>query len=184
MRWEGLFADLEGQLDAADAADLAAEVADRTRHELGRLRLVDRLRAAEDADLAMSVGAAGTVRGRLVALGADWVLLAEPGGRDALVSLSAVLSISGLLARSAEPGSEGRSANRLDLRLALRGLTRDRAPVAVSLVDGSTTTGTLDRVGADFIDVVEHPAGEPRRARAVRAVRTVPFGALAVVRSW
>ena len=184
MRWEALFADLEAQLDAVDAADLAAEVADRTRHELARLRLVDRLRPAEGADLTVSVIGAGSVSGRLVGAGADWVLLAESGRREALVPLAAVLSIAGVLARSAEPGSEDRVASRVNLRLALRGLIRDRAPVAVTLVDGSTTSGTLDRVGADFVEVAAHTPGEPRRAAAVHGVRTVPIRALALVRSW
>ncbi|MGE5763941.1 MAG: hypothetical protein ACM3ZF_08750 [Mycobacterium leprae] len=183
VRWEGLFADLEAQLDAADAADLAVEVTDRTRREVGRLRLVDRLRPAQGSDVAVTTTGAGTVRGRVTGVGADWILLVEPGGRAALVPMGSVLSISGLLARSAEPGSEGAVASRIDLRFALRGLVRDRATVLVTLVNGSAATGTIDRVGADFVEIAEHAPGEPRRAAAVRAVRTLPLRALALVRS-
>ena len=44
-------------------------------------------------------------------------------------------------------------------------------------------SGTVDRVGADFVEMTEHGAGEPRRRAEVSGVRTVPFAALALVRS-
>lgn len=183
MRWRALFDDLEAQFDAAAVAELAGEVAERSRIEAGQVRLGDRLAAAQGHPVAVTVPGAGVLRGRLADAGVDWLLLDEGGGREALVPAAAVLGITGLSARSAAPGSEGEVGKRLDLRWALRGLARSRAGVALVLRDGSGVTGTLDRVGADHVDLAEHAAGEARRASAVRGVRLVPLGALALVRS-
>ncbi|MDX6199125.1 MAG: hypothetical protein QOJ79_2276 [Actinomycetota bacterium] len=183
MRWEALFGDLEAQAEALAAAELHAEVADRTRREQGLLRLVDRLREAEGHPLAVTVAGAGVVHGRLLDAGTDWLLLAETGARELLVPLASVLGVTGIGVRTAVPGSEGEVGRRLDLRWALRGLARDRAGVAVVLRDGSTVSGTLDRVGADHVDLAEHPPGEARRAVAVRQVRVVPLDAIALLRS-
>jgi hypothetical protein len=111
------------------------------------------------------------------------LLLVEPSGRQDLVALAAVRAVGGLVATSGTPGSEGPVAARLDLRYALRGLARNRAGLLATLVDGTTLTGTIDRVGTDFIEVAEHPVGVPRRDSEVRGVRVVPIGALAVLRT-
>ena len=183
MRWQALFDDLEAQLAAADAAELGAEVADRTRRETALLRLVDRLRPAEGHAVAVALGAVGSVRGRLLDSGPDWLLLEEQGAREVLVPLDAVLGVTGLTARAEAPGSEGEVGRRLDLRWALRGLARSRAGVSLVLRDGSVVTGTLDRVGADHVDLAEHAPGEARRPADVRQVRLVPLPALTLVRS-
>ena len=91
----------------------------------------------------------------------------------------AVTLVSGLVRRT--EAVDERPRVRTDLRRALRGLVRDRSAVTVALEDGGHLTGTIDRVGADFVEMAEHPAGEPRRASAVRAVHAVPVGGLAVV---
>jgi hypothetical protein len=44
-------------------------------------------------------------------------------------------------------------------------------------------TGTVDRVGADYVELAEHPADQPRRAEAVQGVRAVVIEAVAVVRT-
>lgn len=183
MRWDELFRDLEAQLEAAGAAELDAEVADRTRREGARLSLVDRARGAAGHRVSVRVLGAGALEGVLREVGSQWLLLAEDGGRDAVVPLAAVASLTGLARWTGVPGSGGRVFARLGLASALRGIARDRAPVSLWLVDGSLLTGTLDRVGADFVELSAHGAGEPRRRQEVAEVRTVPFGALALVRS-
>ena len=182
-RWEALLSDLEAELDAVAAAELDAEVRDRARREVARLHLADRLAPAVGHPVVVAVQGAGTVRGRLADAAPEWLLLSEPPSLDCLVPARAVLSISGLGAQSTEPGTGGRVAARLTLGYALRGLARRRAQVVVTFVDGTTANGTIDRVGGDFLELAEHPAGEARRPGAVRAVRTIPFGAVGTVRA-
>lgn len=181
MRWDDLFADLEARADALAVAERAGEIDERTRIELGGLALGDRLRAAVGTSVQVQVlGLA--VTGTLDRVGVDWLLVDEGGGREALLPLAAVLSVGGLGRGSAVPGSAGAVHARLTLRSALRGLTRDRSPVRMHLADGSALDATLDRVGADFVDVALHAAGEVRRRSEVRGVRTVPIAAIAAVR--
>ena len=181
MRWTSLFADLEAQFEAAEAAELELEVRDRTRREAALIRTVDRLRAARGAEVVLALPGTGPLPGVLRDAGEDWVLLEQPGAREVLVPLAAVLSVTGLGRRATQ--DTGEVARRLDLRWALRGLARARTPVQVGLVDGSVLSGTLDRVGADHVDLAEHVAGQERRAPSVLGVRLVPLSALALVRS-
>jgi hypothetical protein len=181
-RWEALFADLETQAAALDIAERAVEVEERTRIEVGRIRLLDRLRPAVGADVRLRCSGDGGVAGRLVRIGPDWLLVREESGREAVVVTAGVLSVSGLGRMSAIPESESVVESRLGLRHALRGIARDRSPVRISLCDGTTVDGTLDRLGADFVEIAQHPAGEPRRRDQVREVAVVPLSALAVVR--
>lgn len=183
MRWERLFADLEAQAEAADTAEFAAEVEERTRIEVGALRLLDRLRAVSGHPLRLTCLGGESVAGTLSRVGSGWLLLAERPDREAIVPVAAITSVAGLGRFSAGADGEGRVGAGLGLRHALRGLARDRTGVMLILVDGTSCVGTIDRVGSDFIEVAEHAQGEPRRVAAVRQVRAVPLAALAVVRA-
>jgi len=196
MRWDRLFADLEARFEELEDAEAAAEMADRQRVAFGAIHTTERLAGSIGRPVRIRLTGGTLVSGVLGRVGPDWLLLTEAQGRDALIALSAMISIEGL---TTSTGQEITGvARRLDLRHALRGLARDRAPVTVALVGwaggvpamgqgqagfGSEITGTIDRVGADFVEIAVHAAWEPRRANTVRAVALVPLVAVLLVRA-
>jgi hypothetical protein len=183
MRWQQLFADLQAQFEAEEAAAERSESASRTRAEIGAVGIADRLRGALGLPLTLVCGRAGSVTGVLVEVGPDWLLVEDDGARSCLVALSAVRTVAGLGRRTAAAEPAGPVRGRLDLRRALRGLARDRSAVQVLLDDGSMLGGTLDRVGADYVELAEHPTDLPRRAEAVQGVRALVIARIAVVRT-
>jgi hypothetical protein len=183
MRWEQLFTDLEAQFAEQEAAEERLEEPSRVRAEQGRVRLVDRLRGALGTPVSLRCPGAGELAGRLVDVGVDWVLLADAGEREVLVAVRAVAAVAGLTAATAPAGEEGAVDRHLDMRRALRGLARDRAAVQCLLGDGGVLTGTIDRVGADFLELAEHPLDQPRRRGAVTGVRAVALPAVVAVRT-
>jgi hypothetical protein len=182
MRWEALFADLEAQAAAAEHAERAAEVEERTRGELAGIGAIDRLRAADGTALRLRLAGGLALGGVVVRVGPDWLLVAEDAAREAVVPLVALMGVRGLSRYSAVPGRAGAVNSRLGLRSALRGIARDRSPVRLELTDGSALSATIDRVGADFAEVAVHAPGESRRRSDVAEVELVPFAALAAVR--
>jgi hypothetical protein len=179
MRWEALFADMEGQLEAANAADLLAGVPDLTRAERATVTLTGRLRAARAGTLVVRVRGGELVSGSVLDVAEQWVLLGD-GSRRALVPLAAVTGVRGL-----EPASRpdtGTVARRLGLGHALRALARDRAAVRV-VTGGGDTAGRLDRVGADHVDLTVVPPDGARRPGSAATSWTIPFAAIDVVHS-
>lgn len=183
MRWTQLFAELEAQFEAQEEGVQRAEEASRTRAELGRVRLVERLAGAVTCPVVITCRGVGDLRARLDDVGVDWLLLTDDSGREVLVALGAVRAVGGLRSSTGPAPDDGPVRSRLDLRRALRGLARDRRGVQVLLDDGSVFGGTLDRVGADHVELAEHPADLARRRDAVRGVRAVALDAVAAVRS-
>ena len=178
MRWDRLFADLEAQFDAATEAEFSAEVADRSRREVALVRLVDRLRGTA-TEVQVGLDGIGPISGVVAAAGPDWVLLTDRQA-ETLVLVAAITWVRGA-ATTAEPPTSAIAA-RLGLGHVLRGLARDRAETALLLRSGERITGTVDRVGADFIDLAEHPPGEPPRGGSARTIRAIPTHALAALR--
>jgi len=180
MRWQQLFTDLESRFD-----DLASEAEDEempTRERLaqGETSAVERLRGAIGIRIRVVTGVS-RLAGELLQVGPDWLLLEESPGRELLVPIRSVTGVEGLLARTgtATTGIGGR----LDLRFALRGLARDRSPLGVFTTGGTEVNGTIDRVGADYVEVALHAAWEPRRSSVVRSVMLVPLHGIDHIRA-
>jgi hypothetical protein len=183
VRWDGLFADLEAQADELERAERAGEVEERTRSELTRQTLHARLRAAVGSRVRVVVAGDLAVSGELRRVGPDWLLLdaGPPGGSEWLVPIAAIRTVSGL-GRQVATEAQSIVESRLDLRHVLRGVARDRTQVGAHLLDGSSLTVTLDRIGADFVDAAVHPVGEARRRESVRDVQVIAIRAIAAVR--
>ena len=89
MRWQQLFADLQGQFEEQEAAADRAEWSSRARAEIGSVVLADRLRGALGSPLFLQCRGAGRVAGRLVEVGPDFVLLEDEQARSSLVAAGA-----------------------------------------------------------------------------------------------
>jgi hypothetical protein len=118
------------------------------------------------------------LRGVLSDVGDGWLLLGAEGGRPALVPLTAVTAVTGVGPRASEAGL----ARRFGLGYALRGLSRDRAVVALTDTTGAVVTGTIDGVGSDCLDLTEHAPDQLRRPENVTGRLLVPFSAVACLR--
>ena len=181
MRWDRLFDDLQAQMDADGLRERDLEVSDRTRRERAQVGLSERLIAHGGLPVELRLATGVLVAGTLADAGSDWVLVHDTGDRGSLVPLGAIVAITGLGVRAAA-GSGAVTGRRFGLGYALRGLSRDRSVVSLTDRGGSVTTGTIDAVGADALDLSEHPADVARRPQNVVARRVIPFAAIVVVR--
>src|SRR3954449_3969777 len=125
MRWDELFADLEGQLEAGIGAEERESDAEEERLRLGRLSLRDR-------SAAMGAGQV-PVRSRLVdgevielaprTIGRDWVAGEVAGGAQAILPLAAVSALLPTAAQvlvGCDPPDGGALTDRLGLPFVLR----------------------------------------------------------------
>ncbi|MDQ1747551.1 MAG: hypothetical protein QOD07_1814 [Frankiaceae bacterium] len=175
MQWERLIDELEADLDAEERRELAGEVADRTRRELARLHLVDRLRAAAGRDLTLGLEGSSPVRGRVHRVGPDWLLIDDGAAGELLVLAAATMWVEGLPPRAVDPAAVSPVDQRLGVGSVLRATARDRRVVHVRLRNGTDFRGTVSRVGADFVDIGPEP-------RSARAERCLPLAAVASLR--
>jgi hypothetical protein len=179
-RWAALFADLEAQAAAQEISERGAQVDERARHEIGNLTLGSRLRAAIGEQVAVRLTGGLSITGRIVEAGPDWTLLQEQQPREAVIANAHIIGLRGV-PRHADM-SMGVVESRLRIRNVLRAIARDRSAVRIHLASNGALDATLDRVGADFLEVAAHPVGEPRRRGDVRGVELVPLAAVVAVR--
>lgn len=175
MGWEDhlhdLFEDLEHQARALTDAEREPELADRSRAEYRQVTLASRLMASIGREVALRLVGTGPVAGRLDRVGSGWCLV-RGSGQDWLVVLGAVQSVAGAGDRSVPEVAWPRTAT-LGLAAPLRRLGETEQRCVLHLLDGERLEGTLERVGADFVE-----------ARDVTArLALVAFGSLVAVQS-
>lgn len=193
MRWDRLFDDLEDQLASEWEAERAALDSEAERLRLSRVRLRDRLAVLMESGGVVVAPSFelrdGTVlAASVIGVGADWVALqpVETRAGAALAPLASVMSV-GMphadLLRSARPAPPASSlSERMTLGFALRDLVRRRTAVTLHLASGRAFSGTIDRAGADHLDLALHDPGAPRRSGEVSGHRLVPLEAIAWIR--
>jgi hypothetical protein len=180
VRWEDLFADLEREWEGLAESERQAEIAERTRAEFAQVRLVDRLRGSEGRNVHLVTRLGEPVDAELTGVGADFVLLAS-ARHEWVLPLAAVGSVAGLGNASLSEQAAGPVRARLGLGSVLRRIAADRSVVTLVGGDGSARSGTLQRVGADFVELAEHAYDEAPR-QASRRVVLVPFEAIVLLR--
>jgi hypothetical protein len=164
MRWDALFADLEAAAEGEWLRERDTEIAERTRAELARLRLVDRLAAGQRGagrglpDLLVDVLAVGALRGEIARVAEDWFVLVT-SSHEWVVAVDAVVGIRGLPPTARSPQTRSAASRGLGWAAAWRVLARDRAPVQVMRRDGSAVTGTPGRVGRDYVEISDIESG-------------------------
>jgi len=187
MRWDELFADLEGQLEhGLDAEEREAEL-EEERLRIGRTSLRDRIAAVAAAGEALRVrlldGSAIELVPRTV--GRDWAS-GDLAGTAAQVVLpvsavAALLPTTAQVGRSLQPVALGAVTDRIGLAFVLRDLARRRRTVQLT-IPGGTVAGTIDRVGKDHLDLAVHPVDGWRRASAVARVEVLALTQVLLVR--
>jgi hypothetical protein len=196
VRWDLFFEDLEDQLASEWEAERAALDTEAERLRLSRMELRARLAglvgaapAGDAASPALDLVDGTTLCARVRALGADW-LATVPADDErrgmTVVPLAAIQGIAlphGDVLRTARPPAPRAGlSERITLGFVMRDIARRRVPVALGLASGRVLTGTIDRAGADHLDLALHEPGAPRRAGDVLGYRLVSFGAIAWAR--
>ncbi|MFF1251228.1 hypothetical protein ACFVYC_01835 [Pseudarthrobacter sp. NPDC058329] len=183
MRWDALFDDLESQFAEADRLALDAEVNERARAEMVGLELADRLRAVLGCRLTVYLSSGESFSGTLTHAGGDALVLDEEQ-HQLLIPYAAAGRYVGLGRLSLAESSSVRRG--IGLGRALRGMARDRAELSVLVGNAGGAmrlAGVIDRVGRDYFDLAVLMPGEARRSHQVSQIATIPFTALAAIRS-
>jgi hypothetical protein len=185
MRWDELFGDLVGQARAAEQDELRGWLDERSREELGRVALAERARAAGTRPVHLDLVDGEHLDGTLIAVGDGWLSVRSvlddvvvPRAAVARLRLAATDWGSGTAASTGAESLDLPLQPRIGLRMLVRQMARSRCQVRLAMLGGGRTAGTVDGVGADHLELAEHPTDRPRRAGEVRGVALVPFESL------
>lgn len=157
------------------------DAAELTRGYQSELTMMDRLRGAVNAPIRLRLGVDDYESLRVAVVGRDW-LGGETASGSVIVPIMAILSVDSPLSGANAAVSKLRQAP--SLASVMRILSRRREVVQLVGAEGVTLAeGTIDRVGADHVDVAIHAIDERRRSRSVIGYRVIPLSSLAIVRA-
>ena len=176
MRWEQLFEDLTGQAGAADAVQRDADAVEHARSAAGQLDLLARLTEQTHDPVEVVLLDGFRIEGTVVEHGDGWLLLAARVG--SVLVPAHVLASARTSVGSASMGAAPAVRTSLGWRTVLRGLVRRRCYVWLGAAGCGDLGGTIDAVGADFLELAVHEPDRPRRDADVRAVVLVSFAAV------
>lgn len=168
MRWEALFADLQGQWDAARREDDDARIADLAELEMGRTSVADRIRARVGLQLSIRLLDGSEASGVLLDAAPQWLLLRSVE-RRCIVPMSALVVAWPLGAVAPEAGVV---ESRLGMTHVLRAVAREGVTVRIRAV-GTDIRGRIVRVGADHLDVVIDPVERSASSSVTLALRSL-----------
>lgn len=163
MRWEKLFADIEGMVDDDALVDRDALVNDLREGE----RAATTWQQLIGGDVSLEVAGAGRIDGA-VQSGNDHVIHVLTDRAHMLVNPAAVMAVVSSTARAAKPTVV---ASKLGWSHVFRMLQRDQERVQVLRVDGSAKSGTIVLAGADFVQMRDDAGKAPM----------IPYAAIAAV---
>src|SRR5690625_5230154 len=135
MRWNDLFADLEGQLEFGQWEAVEQDAAELTRGLWAELTLMDRLRAALGQRLRLTLCDAHSHTLLIQAVGPAWVGGVDDAGA-LLIPREAILSVDGDLRRGVVPRRRLEAGP--NMGAVYRMLARRREPVQIAARNGRT----------------------------------------------
>jgi len=145
MRWDRLFADLEGEADHLSRVERDALVAELTDETWGKTTWLELL----GGSVVLDVRGIGHVTGELAGVH-DRLLRLRGDAGDRLIATSAVVEV-------VQSGHRGAPPTRIDAALgwasALRRLRDADEVIRMDLGDGREIVGRIDAIGQDFVRV-------------------------------
>lgn len=166
MSWEGrllaLFDDLEQQAAGLEFATREANVAELAVAQYADIEFSERLHASVGNRVQLRVAGGQILVGDLSRVGFDWVLL--QGLPEEWVVPTGMITAAVGLSKHSDPVAGAAPLGKLKLTSVLRGLASSREECVLFWADQQQLTGTLGRVGRDFVEV---QAGDQGRIHVV-----------------
>lgn len=176
MRWEQLFADLEGTVESLERQERDADISERTRAAQHALTWADRIAGAS---IVLHVESLGPLEGVVDTITGGWLLLRTSGTYDWVVATEAVVGVSAAPAGVGQPQPHGSVARRMTWVHAFSVLSRDRAQVQVVRRGAGAVSGMPVVVGKDHVELW---AAEPTEGDRSARRQLVPYAAIVAVR--